>query len=48
MDMMGKNHVIRSGEVNIIGTEQDRFKCWIKEAIAIREKKSISMNRDEG
>ena len=36
------------GEAKIIGTEQDRYKRWIKEAIAIRKKGGTTMNRDEG
>ena len=36
------------GEAKIIGNEQDRYKRWIKEAIAIRKKGGTTMNRDEG
>ena len=32
-----KNHVFGWGKAKIIGTEQDRLKCWIKEAIEIRK-----------
>ena len=46
--VVDKNHVIGWGEAKIIGTEQDRYKRWIKEAIAIRKKGSTTMNRDEG
>ena len=42
------DHVIAWGEAKIIGTEQNRFKHWIKEAIAIRKKGGTTMNRDEG
>ena len=45
--VVDKNHVIGWGEAKIIGTEQDRFKRWIKEAIAIRKKGGTTMNRDE-
>ena len=37
----------RLGEAKIIGTEQDRFTCWIKETIAIRKKGGTTMNREE-
>ena len=47
-NIVDKNHVIGWGEETIIGTEQDRFKRWIKEAIAIRKKGGTTMNRDEG
>ena len=43
-----ENHVIGWGKAKIIGTEQDRFKRWISEAIAIRKKGGTTMNRDEG
>ena len=46
--VVDKNHVIGWGEAKIIGTEQDRFKRWIKEAIAIRKRGGTTMNRDEG
>ena len=46
--VVDKNHVIGWGDAKIIGTEQDRFKRWIKEAIAIRKKGGATMNRDEG
>ena len=46
--LVDKNHVIGLGEAKIIGTEQDRYKGWIKEAIAIRKKGDTTMNRDEG
>ena len=46
--VVDKNHVIGWGEAKIIGTEQDRYKRWIKEAIAIRKKGGTTMNRDEG
>ena len=35
-------------EAKIIGTEQARYKSWIKEAIEIRKKGGTTMNRDEG
>ena len=46
--VVDKNHVIGWGDAKVIGTEQDRFKRWIKEAIAIRKKRGATMNRDEG
>ena len=46
--VVDKNHVIGWGEAKIIGTEQDRYKRWIKEAIEIRKKGGTTMNRDEG
>ena len=42
------NHVIGWGEARVIGTEQDRFKRWVKEAVEIRKKRGTTMNRDEG
>ena len=41
------NHLINWDEAKIIGKESDRYKRWIKEAIAIR-KHGTTMNRDEG
>ena len=46
--VVDKNHVIGWREAKIIGTEQDRYKRWIKEAMAIRKKGGTTMNRDEG
>ena len=43
-----KNHVIGWGEAKVLGTEQDRYKRWIKEAVEIRKKGATTMNRDEG
>ena len=34
--------------VCIIGTEQDRYKRWIKEATTIRKNGGTTMKRDEG
>ncbi|XP_072022505.1 uncharacterized protein [Amphiura filiformis] len=31
-----RNHVIGWGEAEVIGTEQDRYKRWVKEAIEIK------------
>ena len=46
---MDLNHVIGWDEAKVIGTEQDRYKRWIREAIEIRKKgASKTMNRDEG
>ena len=36
------------GEAEIIGTEQERFTRWIKEAIEIRKRRGTTMNRDDG
>ena len=41
------NHVIGWKEDKVIGTEQDRHKRWIKEAIGIRKRGDDTMNRDE-
>jgi hypothetical protein len=46
--VVDRNHVIGWGEAKVIGTEQDRYKRWIKEAIEIRKKRGNTMNRDEG
>ena len=43
-----QNHVIGWGRAKVIGTEQDRYKRWIKEAIEIRKRRGATMNRDEG
>ena len=45
---MDSNHVIGWNEAKVIGTEQDRYKRWIKEAVEIRKKGGTTMNRDEG
>ena len=39
--------VIDWDEAKVIGKESDRYKRWIKEAIAIR-KQGTTINRDEG
>ena len=41
------NHLMDWDEAMIVGRESDRYKRWIKEAIAIR-KQGTTMNRDEG
>ena len=46
--VVDKNHVIGWGDAKVIGTEQDRYKRWIKEAIEIRKRRGATMNRDEG
>ena len=43
-----KNHVIGWEQAKVIGTEEDRYKRWIKEAIEIRKRRGKTMNRDEG
>ena len=42
-----KNHVIRWEWAKVIGTEQNRFKRWVKEAIEIRKRKGATMKLDE-
>ncbi len=42
------NHVIGWDQSKVIGTEQDRYKRWIKETIEIRKRGDSTMNRDEG
>ena len=32
----------------VIGTEEDRYKGWIKEGIEIRKRRGKTMNRDDG
>ena len=32
----------------VIGTEQNRYKRWVKEAIEIRQRRGATMNRDKG
>ncbi|XP_072014852.1 uncharacterized protein [Amphiura filiformis] len=46
--VVDKNHVIGWGEAEVIGTEQNRYTHWIKEAIEIRKRRGTTMNRDEG
>ena len=41
-----KNHVIDWKEAKVIGTEEN--KRWIKEAVEIRKRRGMTMNRDEG
>ena len=41
------NHVIDWEEARIVGRKSDRYKRWVKEAIAIM-KQGTTMNRDEG
>ena len=43
-----QNHVIGWGEAKVIGTEQDRYKRWVKEAVEIRKRGATTMNWDEG
>ena len=43
-----KNHVIGWDEARTIGTEENRYKRWVKEAIEIRKRRGKTMNRDEG
>ena len=42
------NHVIGWKQAKVIGTEQNKYKRWIKEAIEIRKRGDATMNRDEG
>jgi hypothetical protein len=46
--VVDSNHVIGWTEARVLGTEQDKYKRWIKEAIEIRKKRGTIMNRDEG
>ena len=46
--VVDKNHIIGWGEAEVIGTEQNRYTRWIKEAIEIRKRRGTTMNRDEG
>ena len=46
--MANKNHVIGWEKAKVIGTEEDKYKRWIKEAIEIRKRRGKTMNRDEG
>ena len=43
-----KNHVIGWDQAKVLGTEEDRYKRWIKEAIEIRKRRGKTMNRDDG
>ena len=43
-----QNHVIGWDRARVIGTEQNRYKRWVKEAIEIRKRRGATMNRDEG
>ena len=36
--IVDRNHVIGLGDAKVIGTEQDRYKRWIKKATEIRKK----------
>lgn len=47
MDHADLNHVKDWNEAKVVGKNSDKFKRWIKEAIAIR-KEPKTMNRDEG
>ena len=46
--VVDSNHVIGWEESKVIGTEQDKYKRWIREAIEIRKRGGATMNRDEG
>ena len=46
--VVDKNHVIGWKEAKVIGTESNKRKRWIREAIEIRKRKGDTMNRDEG
>ena len=46
--VVDSNHVIGWDEAKVIGTEQDKYKRWIREAIEIRRRGDSTMNRDEG
>ena len=42
-----QNHVIGWDRARVIGTEQNRYKRWVKEAMEIRKRRGATMNRDE-
>ena len=42
------NHVMDWDGARIIGTEENKVKRWIKEAMEIRRRAERAMNRDEG
>ncbi|KAM9332696.1 uncharacterized protein KZ484_017809 [Pholidichthys leucotaenia] len=42
------NHIMDWDNTKIIGSESNRHKRWIKEAIEIRKRGKDTMNRDEG
>ena len=46
--VVDKNHVICWDQAKVLGTEEDRYKRWIKEAIEIRKRRGKTMNRDDG
>ena len=46
--VVDRNHVIGWKKGKVIGTEQNKYKRWIKEAIEIRKREGHTMNRDEG
>ena len=43
-----QNHVIGWDRARVIGTEQNRYKRWVKEAMEIKKRRGATMNRDEG
>ena len=43
-----QNHVIGWDRARVIGTEQNRYNRWVKEAMEIRKRRGATMNRDEG
>ena len=46
--MADKNQHIGWEQAKVLGTEEDRYKRWIKEAIEIRKRWDKTMNRDDG
>ena len=43
-----KNHVVGWDDAKVLGTEEDKYKRWIREANEIRKRRGKTMNRDEG
>ena len=41
-------YIIGWDRAKVIGTEQNRYKRWVKEAIEIRKRRGATMNRNEG
>ena len=39
---------MQEGEAKVIGTEQDGYQRWVKEAVEIRKRRGTDMNKDEG
>ena len=46
VNIVEQNHVIADNE-NVIDTDQNRYKKWVKEPDDIRKRKGANMNRDD-